>query len=61
MIKSRRLKWAGNVARMGYGRRACGASVRKPERRRLLGSLRRRWEGNIKMDLKYVEWGHTLH
>jgi hypothetical protein len=34
--------------------------VAKPEGRRPLGSPRRRWEDNIKMDLREVEWGHGL-
>jgi hypothetical protein len=31
--------------------------VRKPEEKRLLGRVRRRWEGNIKMNLREIEWG----
>jgi hypothetical protein len=54
VIKSRRLRWAGHVARMGKRRAAYRASVRKPERRRPLGRPRRRWEDNIKMDLPEV-------
>jgi hypothetical protein len=51
VIKSRRLRWAGHVARMGERRGAYKALVGKPEGRRALGSPRRRWEDNIKMDL----------
>jgi hypothetical protein len=51
VIKSRRLRWAGHVARMGESRGAYRALVGKPEGRRPLGRLRRRWEDNIKMDL----------
>jgi hypothetical protein len=51
VIKSRRLRWAGHVARMGERKGANRALVRKPEGRRLLGRPRRRWEDNIKMDL----------
>jgi hypothetical protein len=52
MIKSRRLRWAGHVARMGERRGAYRALVGKP-----LGRPRRRWEDNIKMDLREVGWG----
>ena len=53
-IKSRRLRWAGHVARMGVRRGAYRALVGKPDRRRPLGRPRRRWEDNIKMDLPEV-------
>ncbi|KAJ4436521.1 hypothetical protein ANN_16552 [Periplaneta americana] len=49
-IKSRRLRWAGHVARMGESRVLFG----RPEEKRPLGRLRRRWEDNIKMDLREV-------
>jgi hypothetical protein len=55
-IKSRRLRWAGHVARMGERRGAYRALVGKPEGRRPLGSPRHRWEDNIKMDLRELEW-----
>jgi hypothetical protein len=55
-IKSRRLRWAGHVARMGERRGAYRALVEKPEGRRPLGRPRRRWEDNIKMDLGEVGW-----
>jgi hypothetical protein len=51
VIKSRRLRWAGYVARMGERRVAYRALVGKPEGRRPLGRPRRRWEENIKMGL----------
>jgi hypothetical protein len=51
VIKSRRMRWAGHVARMGEGRGAYRILVGRPERRRPLGKPRRRWEDNIKMDL----------
>jgi hypothetical protein len=51
VIKSRRLRWAGRVARMGERRGAYRDLVGKPEGRRPLGRPRRRWEDNIKMDL----------
>jgi hypothetical protein len=51
VIKSRRLRWARHVARMGERRGAYRALVGKPEGRRPLGKPRRRWEDNMKMDL----------
>ena len=42
---------------MGEGRCAYRASVGKSEGRRTFGRLRRRWQDNIKMDLREVEWG----
>jgi hypothetical protein len=60
VIKSRRMRWAGHVARMGEKRFAYRILVGKPEGRRPLGRLRRRWEDNIKMDLQEVGCGHGL-
>jgi hypothetical protein len=57
MIKARRMRWAGHVARMGEMRGAHNILVDKPEGRRLLGRPRRRWEDNIKMDLREVGFG----
>jgi hypothetical protein len=57
VIKSRRLRWAGHVARMGERRGAYKALVGKPEGSRPLERPRRRWEDNIKMDLREVGWG----
>jgi hypothetical protein len=57
VIKSRRLRWAGHVARMGERRGAYRVLVVKPEGRKPLGRPRRRWEANIKMDLREVRWG----
>jgi hypothetical protein len=51
VIKSRRPRWTGHVARMGERRGAYRASVMKPDGRRPLGRPRHRWEDNIKMDL----------
>ncbi|KAJ4450651.1 hypothetical protein ANN_02080 [Periplaneta americana] len=53
-IKSRRLRWAGHVARMGESRNAYRVLVGRLEGKRPLGRPRRRWEGNIKMDLREV-------
>ena len=52
VIKSRRLRWAGHVARMDEGRRAFKILTGKPTRKRPLGRPRRRWEENIRMDLE---------
>src|SRR5215469_4241886 len=57
VVKSRRIRWAGHVARMGEGRDVHRVLVGKPEGKRPLGRPRRRWEDNIKMDLKEVGWG----
>ena len=54
VIKSRRIGWAGHVARMGERRGVYRVLVGKPEGKRLLGILRRRWEDNIKMDFQEV-------
>jgi hypothetical protein len=58
VIKSRRMRWAGHVARMGEGRGAYRILVGRLEGRRPLRRLRHRWEDNIKiMDLQEVGWG----
>jgi hypothetical protein len=54
MIKSRRMIWAGHVARMGEKRNAYRILVGKPEGKRPLGRLRHRWVDNIKMDLREI-------
>jgi hypothetical protein len=56
MVKSRRMKWAGHVARMGETRNAYRILVGKPEGSRLLGRPRRKWVDNIKMDLIEIGW-----
>ncbi|KAJ4435786.1 hypothetical protein ANN_18405 [Periplaneta americana] len=53
-IKSRRLRWAGHVARMGESRNAYRVLVGRLEGKRPLGRPRRRWEDNIKVDLREV-------
>jgi hypothetical protein len=55
MIKSRRMRWAGHVARMGETRNAYRTSVGKPEGKRPLGRPRHRWVDNIKMDLGEID------
>jgi len=57
IIKSRRLRWAWHVARMGEGKGVYRVLVGKPEGKRPLGRSRRRWEDNIKMDLQEVGCG----
>jgi len=54
VVKSRRMRWAGHVARMGEDRDVHRVLVGKPEGKRPLGRPRRRWEDNIKMDLQEV-------
>jgi hypothetical protein len=61
IIKSRRMKWAEHVARMGEKRNAYRLLVGKLERKRPLGRPRHRWIDNIKMDLldirlNVVDW-----
>jgi hypothetical protein len=53
MIKSRRMRWSGHVARMGEGRGVYRVLVR-PKSKRPLGRPGRRWEDNIKMDLREI-------
>jgi hypothetical protein len=52
MIKPRRMRWAGHVARMGRCRKLTG----KPEGNKPLGRPRRRWVDNINMDLREIRW-----
>jgi hypothetical protein len=55
MIKSRRVRWARNIARMGEKRNTYRVLVGK----RQLGKIRRRWKDNIRMDLRKTRWGGT--
>jgi hypothetical protein len=57
VIKSRRLRWAGHVARMREGRGVYSVLVGKPEGKIPLGRPRRRWEDNVRIDLQEVECG----
>jgi hypothetical protein len=62
VIKSRRTGWAGHTARMGWMRNTYIILVRKRERKRPLRRPRRRWDDNIRMDLREVDWeGVILH
>ena len=54
MIKSRRIRWAGHVARMEEGRSAFKILTGKPIGKRPLGRPRRRWEDNNRMDLEEI-------
>jgi len=56
-IKSKRMRWAGHVARMRERRGVYRVLVGKPEGRRPIGRLRCRWKDNIKMDLQEVGCG----
>jgi len=58
VMKSRRMRWAGNVARMGEERGVYRVLLGKPEGRRPLGRPRRRWVDNIRMNLQEVECGY---
>jgi hypothetical protein len=57
VIKSRRIRWAGYVARLRERRDVYRVLVGKPEGKRPLGRRRRIWEDNIKMDLHEVGYG----
>ena len=59
VIKSRRMRWAGHVARMDEERGAYRFLVGKPEGKRPLGRSRRRWVDNIRMDLQEVGCGYV--
>jgi hypothetical protein len=55
-VKTRRMRWAGHVARMGEERNVYKVLVGKPEGKRPLGRTRRRWEDGIRMDLRETDW-----
>ena len=57
VVKSRRMRWAGHVARVRDDRGVHRVLVRKSEGKRPLGRSRRRWEDNIKMDVQEVGGG----
>jgi len=54
VIKPRRMRWAGHVARMGEGRGVHRVLMGKPAGKRTMGRPRRRWEDDIKMGLREV-------
>jgi hypothetical protein len=55
-IKSRRMRWAGHVARMGEGRKLYRVLVGKPKGKRRLERQRRRWIDGIGIDLREIGW-----
>jgi hypothetical protein len=57
MMKSRRMRCAGHVARMAKKGNAYKTMVRKPEGKTPLGRPRRKWVDNIKLDLREIGWG----
>jgi hypothetical protein len=57
IIKSRRMRWAGHVTRIGEKKNSYRLLVGKPEGKRPLGRPRHRWVDNIRMDLREVGWG----
>jgi hypothetical protein len=57
VVKSRRMRWARHLARMGEERVVHRVLVGRPEGKRPLGRPRRRWEDNIKMDVQEVGGG----
>jgi hypothetical protein len=54
VIKSRRMGWAGHVARIGEGRGIYRVLIGRPEGKKPLGRPRRRWENSIKLDLREI-------
>jgi hypothetical protein len=56
MIKSRKMEWAGHVARMGAKRNAYKILVGKPEEKKPVGNPRHSWVDNVKMDLREIGW-----
>jgi hypothetical protein len=56
-IKSRRMRWAEHVARMGEERNVYRVLIGKPEGKRPLGRPRRKWEEEIRLDLKEIDSG----
>jgi hypothetical protein len=57
IMKSRRMRWVGHVARMGEKRSAYRLLVGKSEGKRPLGRPRRRWVDYIRLDLREMGWG----
>jgi hypothetical protein len=56
MMKSRRMRWSGHVARMDEKRNAYRIWLEN-HKKTLLGRTRRRWEDNIEVELREIEWG----
>jgi hypothetical protein len=55
-IKSRKMRWAGHVSRMGEERKAYGVLMGKPKGKRPLGRPRHRWKDGLRMDLREIGW-----
>jgi hypothetical protein len=55
--KSRRMRWAGHVARMGEGRHVYRVLYGKSAGKRLLGRPRHMWKDGIRIDLREIGWG----
>jgi hypothetical protein len=60
VIKSRRMRWARRVTRMGEGRGVYGVLIARPEGKRPLGRASRRWEGNINVDFSMLRIDGTM-
>jgi hypothetical protein len=56
MVNSRKLKWMGHVIRMTEMKNSYNILVKKPAGKRPLGRPRRRWEDNIRMDVRGIGW-----
>jgi hypothetical protein len=59
-IKSRRMRWAGHMARMGEERKVYRVLMKNPEGKRPLGRPKRRWDDGIRMDLREIGWGWSV-
>jgi hypothetical protein len=59
-MMSRRMRWAGHVARMGEERKLYNVLVGKPEGKRPLGRQRRKWEDGIRMNLSEIGWENVV-
>jgi hypothetical protein len=60
-IKSRRIRWAGHVARMGEERKMYNVLAGTPEGQKPFGRPRRRWEVGIRMDLNEFSWSGGVY
>jgi hypothetical protein len=56
-MKLRKMKWTGHVAHKGEKKNVYMIVMAKPEGKRTKGRIRRRWEDNIKMDVREMGWG----
>jgi hypothetical protein len=55
-MKSRRMRWAGHVARVGEEKKIYNVLMGKPEGKRPRGRPKRRWEDGIRIDLREIGW-----